>query len=121
MSSHPLATALFELSPDIRYVAIREPGGEPRLAERAGIVDASSAESDFYEEAIVNPTVLTLLEARGAIGCGGLEFVLIRYGRFMQFVTRLGGGHLSVSLETTTDPMELVPRIRALATSHARA
>jgi hypothetical protein len=44
---------IFELFPDIRYVAIYR-GGRLDRVEREGISDASSSESDRYEELLVN-------------------------------------------------------------------
>lgn len=97
-----LAEAILELDEQIRYVATYV-DGRLELCERAGVTDASAPESDRYEELLVNPTLLTLLEQRGNIDCGGLSYVLIRYGNFFQLVTRVPGGHISVALEPTAD------------------
>lgn len=104
---------LFELSPDVRYVALRQ-GDELDLRQRAGLRDASSPESDRYEELLVNPTLLTLAGERGRIDCGGLEFVLVRYGSFYQLVHPLRRGHLSIAVEPTGEPLALVPALREL-------
>ncbi len=105
---------IFELSAAVRYVALRQ-GSELTLRERAGLQGASSSESDRYEELIVNPTLLTLVQSRGDIDCGGARWVLIRYGNFFEFVRPLPGGHLSVGLEPSADVMHTVDRIeRAL-------
>lgn len=107
---HELAQRLFALSPDIRYVAIYQ-DGRLHSASRPGLADASSAESDKYEELLVNPTLLVLLRQRGNIDCGGLDHVLIRYGHFFELVAPLDGGHLSVGLEASADPHPLVRRV----------
>lgn len=60
---------------------------------------------------LVNPTLLTLVRQRGNIDCGGLKYVLIRYGSFFEFVAPLDQGHVSVGLEQSADPLPLVPRI----------
>lgn len=104
---------IFGLSPDIRYVA-RERGGEATLRERPGIVGASAAESDKYEELLVNPTVLALIERRGRIDCGGLEYVMIRYGNFFQILHAIPGGHLSVAVEPHGDPLAVVAALRPI-------
>ena len=39
-----------------------------------------------YEELLVNPTLLELTRQRGNIDCGGLEYLVIRYGNFFQLV-----------------------------------
>ena len=43
-------------------------------------MDASGLESDRYEELLVNPTLLTLATQRGNIDCGGLKYLIVRYG-----------------------------------------
>jgi hypothetical protein len=80
-----LIDALFDLSPQVRYVAIYR-HGELSLRQRHDLSLASAAESDRYEELLVNPTVLTLTRQRGEIDCGGLDYVVVRYGNFFQFV-----------------------------------
>src|SRR5262245_4597253 len=109
-----LIERIFAVSFDIRYVAVYR-NGQLRSSQRPGLVEASASESDKYEELIVNPTLLTLTRQRGEIDCGGLEFVLIRYGSFYELVLPLSGGHLSVGIESHADPLELVPRVRATA------
>ena len=106
---------LFALSGDIRYVALRA-GDDLEVRQRAGISQASSSESDHYEEWLVNPTLLTLVRERGRIDCGGLEFVVIRYGNFFQLVHPVKAGHLSMAFEPSGDPVSLVPRIRDVLT-----
>ena len=54
-----LMDALFDLTPDIRYVAIYR-RGELSLRQRPNLNLASASESDCYEELLVNPTLLTL-------------------------------------------------------------
>src|SRR5512142_1147310 len=71
---------------------------------RTGCFGAASApESDKYEEILVNPTVLTLVRQRGNIDCGGVRYVVIRYGNFFQCVFSVAGGHVSVALEPGAD------------------
>ena len=105
---------IFALTPDIRYVAVYR-DGQLRSSQRPGLAQASASESDKYEELLVNPTLLTLTRQRGEIDCGGLEFVLIRYGSFFELVLPLPRGHLSVGIESHADPLQLVPRLRAAA------
>jgi hypothetical protein len=78
------------------------------LRQRARLQNASSPESDRYEELIVNPTLLTLVGQRGDIDCGGAQFVLIRYGNFFQFVAPLPDGHISIGMEADCNPLEVV-------------
>ena len=101
---------ILKISPTVRYVAIYY-RGQLSTASRPHLTSASSAESDKYEELLVNPTLLTLVGQRGNIDCGGLHHVLIRYGNFFEFVAPLDHGHVSVGLEPATDPHALVPKI----------
>jgi hypothetical protein len=107
-----LSDTLFALSPKVRYIAVLR-GKELELRERPGISGASSSETDRYEELLVNPAVLTLLQRRGELDCGGLDHVWIRYGNFWTGLFPLEDGHLNVGLEPEVSPGELVPRIRA--------
>lgn len=102
---------LLAISPDIRYLAIYR-NGRLETAQRTGLQNASSPESDKYDELIVNPTLLTLINQRGQIDCGGMEYVLIRYGHFFQLVHPIAGGHLSTAAEPTAHPLELLDSIR---------
>lgn len=105
---------VFRISGAIRYVAIYYQG---RLASatRPDLQNASAAESDKYEEILVNPTLLTLARQRGDIDCGGLDFIVVRYGSFFELVWPLAAGHISVGIEPTADPLAIVPGIRNVA------
>jgi hypothetical protein len=107
-----LADALFALSPLVRYVALLD-GKQLTLRERPGLSGASAAETDRYEELLVNPAVLTLLRRRGEIDCGGLDHLWIRYGNFWTGLFPLRDGHLNVGLEPEAVPTEHVGAIRA--------
>lgn len=103
MLSHDvLIDRCLALAPDVRYAAVYR-DGILRSRERAGITAGTAAESDRYEELLVNPTILALVRQRGNIDCGGLRYVLVRYGNFFQFVFPVAGGHISVALEPTAD------------------
>lgn len=102
LSSEQIIERCLALGPDVRYVAVyRDEKLQSR--ERAGLAAASAGESDRYEELIVNPSVLILVRQRGNIDCGGVRYVVIRYGNFFQCVFPIPGGHVSVALETTAD------------------
>jgi hypothetical protein len=99
-----LMDALFNLTPEVRYVAVYR-HGELSLRQRPDLSLASAPESDRYEELLVNPTVLTLTRQRGDIDCGGLDYVVVRYGNFFQFIVPIEGGHASVAFEPDADPI----------------
>lgn len=109
-----LTGKLVELDPSIRYVAHLH---DQKLDswERSSGAASSSSESDRYEELFVNPALLALLEARAASGCGGLEFVIIRYGNFFQIVQRLTRtSHLSICVSADGDPLAVQAKAEAL-------
>jgi len=113
MSASQIIQRIFALSADVRYVAVRI-GDVLDLQQRADLSDASASESDRYEELLVNPTVLGLTSERGRIDCGGLEFVLVRYGKFFQFVHPVLGRHVSIAIAPTADPLTIVGPVRAI-------
>jgi hypothetical protein len=104
--------SIFAVSPAIRYVAIGR-GQDVELRERPDLAGASSSESDRYEELLVNPTLITLARQRGEIDCGGLDYLVVAYGNFFQLVLPHGDGHVSVAIERSHSPTELVEPIRA--------
>ena len=97
--------AFFRISNEVRYVALYL-DGQLTLHERPGLANSSKPESDKYEELIVNPVLMTLVRQRGNIDCGGVKFVVIRYGNFWQTVWPVKQGHVSVGLEPTANPLE---------------
>lgn len=105
-------TSILDLSPDIRYVAIYR-NDTLEMAQRESIEDASASESDRYEELLVNPTLLTLVKARGDIDCGGASFVVVGYGNFLQLVVALPDGHASVCFAKGSDPVSHVDAVLA--------
>ena len=80
-----LKNQIFSISDYVRYVAIYA-NDKLISGEKSSIKNTSSSESDKYEELIVNPTLLKLVIQRGNIDCGGVEYVIIRYGSFFEFV-----------------------------------
>lgn len=51
---------------------------------------------------------------RGNIDCGGLEFLLVRYGNFFQFILPISWGHVSVCIEKDADPIAIGYKVKAL-------
>jgi len=101
-----------DLSTAIRYVACNL-DGKVQMAVRRDLTNPSSSESDRYEELLVNPAILNLAGNRGAIDCGGLQFIVVRYGAFFQLVQPIRNGHLSVAIEPSADPLEVGSLVRA--------
>jgi len=110
-----LRDAIFELGPDVRYVAFGS-GQDVELLQRDGLANASEAGSDFFEELLVNPTLLTLARQRGGLDCGGLRWIIIGYGNFDQVVVPTANGHVSVALELGADPVAVAHQVAVLVT-----
>lgn len=102
---------IFRLSSAVRYVALYR-NGQLSSRERPDLTGGSSAESDRYEELIVNPALLTLAKQRGDIDCGGARFVLVGYGKFHQLMLPVPGGHVSVGFDLAENP---IPHAAAIA------
>lgn len=103
----------------LRYVAVLDHGSEPVMWERNRGPDSSSAESDRYEELLVNPALLNLAGNRGDLDCGGLDYLLVRYGHFFQLVVPTASGHVPVCLSPDADVLRLTERIQAVLATRA--
>jgi len=105
-----LISQILSLGEQIRYVAVYR-DGNLSMQQRSNLSGTSACETDRYEELLVNPTVLGITQARGKIDCGGLNYVLIRYGKFFQLVYPIANGHISIAIEPNTDPLSIMPAI----------
>ena len=110
---------VFAISPDIRYVAVAR-GQQVRMRARPGLHDASSSDSDLYEELLVNPTLLTLATQRGNIDCGGLRYLIIGYGHFQQLVVPSAAGHVSIAFELAANPADYLQAISHVMERHGQ-
>ena len=104
---------IFLISEDIRYVAIYR-DGQLKSESKSIAQGKSSSESDRYEELLVNPTLLKAASQRGNIDCGGLDYLLVRYGNFFQFVLPFSWGHVSVCIEKSADPITIGIKVMSL-------
>jgi hypothetical protein len=87
---------VFAISPDICYVGAAH-GQHVQMRSRPDLRNASSSDSDLYEELLVNPALLTLATQRGNIDCGGLRYLIVGYGHFRQLVIPGPAGHVSIA------------------------
>ena len=108
-----LREAIFALGPHIRYVAFAS-GQAIDTAQRDGVDLASDSRSDFFEELLVNPTLLTLARQRGDLDCGGLRYLIVGSGNFNQVVVPTAGGHVSVCVELEADPVPVAEQVSRL-------
>lgn len=115
MAHDELRKAIFALGPHIRYVAVGA-GQQITTDERDDLSGASSSSSDFYEELLVNPGLLTLARQRGELDCGGLRHIIVGYGNFHQVVVPMPDGvtHVSVAVEVDGDPSEVAAQVAEL-------
>jgi len=81
---------IFNISESIRYVAIYK-DGQLKTQMKNNVQGASSSESDKYEELLANPTMLKMASQRGNIDCGGLDYLLVRYGKFFNLYYPFAG------------------------------
>jgi hypothetical protein len=63
---------------------------------------------------IVNPTLLKLTTQRGNIDCGGLQYVVIRYGNFFVLLFPVEGGHINFGFEPDVNPFDWIEPIISL-------
>ena len=105
--------SIFELSDSIRYVAVYK-NGQLESKSKSNTSGASSSESDRYEELLVNPTLIKLASQRGNIDCGGLDYIIVRYGNFFQFVLPKTWGHVSVCVEANADPIDIGAQVKSM-------
>lgn len=111
--NNALREAIFEVGPHIRYVAFGD-GQRIETTEREGITGASDADSDFFEELLVNPALLTLARQRGELDCGGLRHLIVGYGNFNQVIVPARSGHVSVCVERDADAEAVARQVAAL-------
>jgi hypothetical protein len=114
-----LSDDVFAISPNIRYVAVAH-SQQVQMRSRPDLHNASSSDSDLYEELLVNPTLLTLATRRGNIDCGGLRYLIIGYGHFHQLVVPSAGGHVSIAFELGADPADYLQAILSVLARHGQ-
>lgn len=114
-----LRDAIFALGPHIRYVAFGS-GQQVDTTQRDGLAGASASSSDFFEELLVNPALLTLARQRGNLDCGGLRYIVVGYGNFHQVVVETTDGHVSVCVELDADPLRVAGDVSRLVETARR-
>jgi hypothetical protein len=104
---------LFKISGQIRYIAVYDQD-DLFMKQRSDIFNVSASESDKYEELLVNPTLIKLASQRGNIDCGGLQYLIIRYGNFFVLLVPGKDGHINIGLEPDQNPVLLMEPLREL-------
>ena len=118
-ATEALVADLFAIG-EIGYIAMTS-GQEVLLRLVPGVVTTTTAESNFYEELLVNPTLLALAGQRAGLDCGGLDHVAVGYGDFTQLLVRMRGGHASLGISRDSDARAVASRVHEVLTRHGRA
>jgi CubicO group peptidase (beta-lactamase class C family) len=69
---------------------------------------------------VVNPTLIALARQRGELNCGGLRYVAVGYGGFVQFVAPMRGGHVSLGVSEARDCKQLAIEVAGVLRRHRR-
>jgi hypothetical protein len=111
-----LIAALFDLG-GIGYVALCA-GQEVLLRAAPGLVSTTTDETNFYEELLVNPTLLKLAAQRANLDCEGLRYIAIGYGKFVQLIMLIRDGHVSLGVSRKVNAGDLAARVQSLLQTH---
>jgi len=118
-AAEALIADLFALG-GIGYVAL---GAGPEVLMRAapGLETTTTERSNFFEELLVNPTLLTLAGQRGRLDCGGLHHIAVGYGDFTEVILSMKDGHVSLGVARKADAREVAKQAHAVLERHGRA
>lgn len=114
-----LIADLFALG-GIGYVALGA-GPEVLMRHAPGLHTTTTAETNFFEELLVNPTLLALASQRGSLDCGGLDHIAVGYGDFTQLIFKMRDGHVSLGISRRAPARDLATRAREVLARHGRA
>jgi hypothetical protein len=106
-------TTIFKLSSQVRYVAVYA-NGILESQQRDGLGNASAGESDRYEELFINPTLITAASQRGNLDCGGMNYLIVRYGNFFQVVMPTANGYVSVCVAPEGNPIQIAAQLEGI-------
>lgn len=101
----------------IGYVALSS-GTDVLMRPRPEATGTTTAETNFYEELLVNPTLLKLATHRGRLDCGGLRFIAIGYGDFTQLIIPTRDGHVSIGLSRNAPTREVAGKVQEVLERH---
>ena len=115
-SSSPVAW-VFEVSPNIRYVAVNQDHRIVEMIQSPRWPSRNPTETDRMEELVVNPIVLEATRRRGEIDLSGVRFVIIRYGPLFELLFPYPNGHLSVGVEPGADIVKIAEEVETRMSS----
>lgn len=114
-----LIADLFALG-GVGYVALGR-GSDVLMRIHADLRTTTTPESNFYEELLVNPTLLALAGQRAALDCGGLDHLAVGYAKFTQLLVRTREGHVSLGASRNAPARELAAKVHAVLAKHGRS
>jgi len=106
-----ISARLFDLDPNIRYVAINQRGLIVEMEQNPQRPSLNPTETDRMEELIVNPIILELTRRRGNLDMNGMRCVVIRYGTMYELIFPFKDGHLWIGVELNANPTEVAESI----------
>lgn len=109
--SEKIGARLFDLDPNIRYVAINQKGLIVEMEQNPKRPSLNPTETDRMEELIVNPIILELTRRRGNLDMNGIRYVVVRYGTMYQLIFPFKDGHLSIGLELDANPTDVAQSV----------
>lgn len=59
------------------------------------------------EELFVTPAILKIAVQRDRLDCGGLDYIVIKYGNFFQMIQEYKSGHISICIDKNYNPINL--------------
>lgn len=117
-NAEALVADLFALG-GVGYVALGC-GSDVLMHHAPGVQTTTTDETNFYEELLVNPTLLKLAHQRAGLDCGGLSYVAVGYGDFTQLILLMRDGHVSLGVSRGAPVRELAGRVHEVLGRHQR-
>jgi|GEM_PF-254949 len=115
-AAEQLVADLFDIG-GVGYVSLGA-GPEVLMRQAPGLSTTTTPESNFYEELLVNPTVLKLVTQRAELDCGGLRYIAIGYGDFVELIMNTRSGHLSMGVSRKVQAADMAARVREVLERH---
>jgi hypothetical protein len=106
-----ISAKLFDLDPNIRYVAINQRGLIVEMEQNPKWPSLNPTETDRMEELIVNPIILELTRRRGNLDMNGMRYVVVRYGTMYELIFPFKDGHLSIGVELDANPTDVAQNV----------
>ena len=116
-----IARDLLALDESVRYAAVNRGGAIEEMLQSDEHPSFNPPETDRLEELVVNPVGLELFARRGNLDLGGVRFLVVRYGLQFQVILPIPGGHLSIGVDESGDPVSIAERVLALLEGHRSA